>query len=127
MDSTLSHALIVLVMSLVTGVALFTVSHLTAESELFYPVREWLLALARKRFSTFLSRLYYLSGCAFCTSWWHAMWLVPVSTWAVGGDCRLAVILYFSSIGVAACVARLRARPADTKPRTLQEMAKGIK
>ncbi len=49
--------------------------------------------------------------CWFCSSWWHAGWLVPTITWAIGGGLLAALTTALPSVGAAWVLHRLITGP----------------
>lgn len=100
------------------GFALYAVTCVTAVSELFAPIREWLKRQARPRSGDShrplarsrirVARFFHaLVICPFCSSWWHALWVLPVMHLAAGGSWRLVFLAYLPTIGIRAMIGML--------------------
>ena len=106
------------VFSVLAGFALYAVTCVTAVSELFAPLRGWLKAAGRPkafdslrpfvRYQRAIARFFHaLVICPFCSSWWHAVWVLPVMHLAAGGSWRLVFLAYLPSIGIRAVIGML--------------------
>ena len=113
---TLVLALSAFVISLLAGMAVYAVSCLTADSELFHPLRDAIYRNSRpdgrlrqliKRHTDFsavrplrlLGFLHELISCRFCSSWWHGLWVLPMMH-LLGGPWRLVLLAYLPAIGM---------------------------
>ncbi len=50
--------------------------------------------------------------CWFCSSWWHAGWIVPAFTWALDGNVPAALLSLLPAVGAANVLHGLIVGPA---------------
>lgn len=131
-----------LVLALLAGAATVAVTYVTAESELYEPVRDWLRTEATthskvdrwymihdlpwcmvsvlRRLTAFAANLI---ECPFCSSWWHGLWVTTVFSLIAGGEFKLTLLAYLPTVGIATLVFKFwhRTKPPATN---LSEMFK---
>lgn len=100
---------------------------LTAESELFRPLRNWCLGSGPhtpwyRRCPDWITDLIH---CPFCTSWWHAGWTTGLVVWVLQMDIRYW-ILFPAAVGATVWQLKVAAKPSKKSDDSIESLLKQL-
>lgn len=113
----MSSILQIFLLSVLAAVAVIAATEITAKSHLFKPVRDYffrtsMLPLFSQRGGARLTRRQRINrlwrgfvsdliNCPFCSSCWHAFWILALLGQVIGGALGVMVAAYLPAIGLA--------------------------